>query len=188
MSEGNSDSGAAPSAPAKRHRQRAHNTPTALRVKAHVAEAAKLRMMGLSYRQIGERMGCSGSVAHGYVKRAAEGYELAAAEAIETQRKLELARLDHATTIVMAQVAKLASSNKPNPAAVDQLIRISERRAKLLGLDAVFEVKVQQSMSQEIEAVLSRLRASLNDDEFAKVVSALGGGSEEDKGEEQPDQ
>lgn len=170
-----------------RKKPRTLNTPSALRVKAAVAEAAKLRVLGLSYRQIGERMGCAPSIAHKYVTRAAEGYELQAAEAIETQRRLELARLDHATTIVMSQVAKLAASPKPNPAAIDQLIRISERRSKLLGLDAALEVKVQQEMGREIQSVMSVLRGALDDESFARVVAALGGGGEEGESEDEGD-
>jgi hypothetical protein len=167
----------------KRKRPRTLNTPDALRVKAAVAEAAKLRILGLGYRQIGERMGVTASTAHKYVTRAAEGYELQAAEAIDTQRKLELARLDHAMTVVMSQIAKLATSTKPNPAAIDQLVRVSERRAKLLGLDAALEVKVQQAMGNEIDAVIARLRDGLNDEEFAKALAALGVGSAEGAGE-----
>jgi len=139
-----------------------------------VAEAAKLRIMGLTYAQIAQRMGCSAGAAHKYVKRAAEGYELQAAEAIETQRKLETARLDHAMTVVMSQIARLAQSTKPNPAAIDQLVRISERRAKLLGLDAATEVLVTQRLESELAAVVEALRGALDDAAFTKALAALG--------------
>lgn len=142
-------------------------------------EACKLRMLGLSYRQIGERMGCSGKCAFEAVQRGAAEMEKHGRESLQAQRDLELARLDHATTIVMGQVAKLAASNKPNPAAIDQLVRISERRAKLLGLDSAAEVKVQHLMAEQIDSVIAALRGVLDDEAFGRAVSALGGGSAE---------
>lgn len=63
--------------------------------------------------------------------------------------------------------------------AADRIVKVQERRAKLLGLDAAIEVKVQQEMSREVGALLDVLKGKLSADAFDEVVTALGGGSEE---------
>jgi hypothetical protein len=93
-----------------------------------------LRVTGLSYRRIGERLG----VSHDTVARdlAAALSELQQTNAAEAQalRELELCRLDK-----MSRVAwRLTRKDDPGLQlfALDRLLRISERRCKLLGLDA----------------------------------------------------
>jgi hypothetical protein len=140
-------------------------------------------MMGLGYRQIGERMGLSTGGAYRLVCVGSDALSCEATESIEAQRNLELARLDHATTVVMSHVTKLAAATKPNPAAVDQLVRISERRSKLLGLDSATEVLVTQRLESELAAVVEALRGALDDAAFAKALAALGVSGAEGAGE-----
>ncbi len=114
------------------------------------------RAEGMTYQQIADEMGCSPSTAHYRVRK---GLRLAAFEPAAQVRELELQRLDHLMTIALAAAAEnvplMAGSNRvtdssrvqvrdwrPNLLAVESLIHIQERRAKLLGLDLPVRVEV----------------------------------------------
>jgi hypothetical protein len=93
-------------------------------------EAARLRTLGLSYRQIGEQLGVSHEQARKDVRKALE-------LGIEDLRKyghvlvaLEYQRLE-------LPVLKLAARVQDgDPRAIDIWIKLSESKRKLLGLDA----------------------------------------------------
>jgi transposase-like protein len=92
--------------------------------------ALELRRAGQDFREIARRVGCSKSAAHRYVKAALEGaIEQIATEATELKAE-EISRLD-------GMLAGLwGDARKGDVAAVDRVLRIMERRSKLLGLDA----------------------------------------------------
>lgn len=97
-------------------------------------QALQLRLAGASYDEIASRLG--------YSDRGSAWRSVMAAlkatlqEPADELRKLELERLDRLLLGVWGQAAK------GNQGAVDRALRIMERRAKLLGLDA--PTKVQQ--------------------------------------------
>lgn len=119
-------------------------------------QALELRKAGQSFRAIGAALGVSEAQAHHDVRHAlARLAELELASADEL-RALELARLDTLTeeaVRVLSATHPLVSGGKvlsgftedgtaigltddgPKLAAIDKLIRISESRRKLLGLD-----------------------------------------------------
>ncbi len=92
-------------------------------------QALELRIAGGSYRQIAKTLDVSVSVAHHYVVEALRETREVAIERAEELKIVELARLDSWTL-------KLTSGRTLTPRVVDTLLRISERRARLLGLDA----------------------------------------------------
>lgn len=112
------------------------------------AEAARLRTRSWTYQQIAAELGMSQSAAHAAVKRVLQE---TVQEPAEDLRKLELDRLDdmaqvvtkvlekHHITVSNGKVVYLGDKpledNAPILAAVDRLLKIQERRAKLLGLD-----------------------------------------------------
>ncbi len=114
--------------------------------------ALKLRQQGMPYRQIGERLGCSGATALRYVRDSLD--RLAKANEAETKllRTLELSRLDdlyqrayevlEATHYLIAAGGVIEHDGKelhdsaPVLRAIDRLVKISERRCALLGIDA----------------------------------------------------
>jgi N-methylhydantoinase B/oxoprolinase/acetone carboxylase alpha subunit len=99
------------------------------------AEVVKLRRGGLTWDMIADRTGYkSPSAALAAYQRAAKRI---VQDDIESIRKIEAERLD------MAQSAIWGSVLSGNIPAVATLIRIQERRAKLLGLD--------QPVRQQIE-------------------------------------
>ena len=93
-------------------------------------EAVRLRLAGLSYAQIGDRLGVTRQAAFAYVSSSLADLRAATAEAAEDVREMELARLD-AMLVPMLEAAEAGQQT-----AVDRVLRIQERRAKLLGLDA----------------------------------------------------
>lgn len=90
----------------------------------------RLRVLGATYAQIGERLGISKQAAHEYVTTELALLRAQTAEAAEQVRDLELARLD------AVLVPQLKAAIEGSQGAVDRVLRIQERRAKLLGLDA----------------------------------------------------
>lgn len=93
-------------------------------------QALQLRMAGVSYHAIAERLGVSDTQAFHDVKaELAKIAKQASAEA-EHVRTMELERLDAMTLALWAQ------AKQGNQGAIDRLLRVMERRSKLLGLDA----------------------------------------------------
>lgn len=91
--------------------------------------AVQLREAGLTFQQISEQVGCSVSRAHQYVENELDRLNEKASESAETLRRLEAERLDRATTGIWSHV------KRGDYKAIDRLIKIMERRAKLFGLD-----------------------------------------------------
>ena len=111
-------------------RPRSQNTPTAVRYTERQAQAVALRRAGLTFDEIAVRLGIKKQSAHSLVVRLLTQVRAEIDEGAEALRALELVRLDalHARLWPLAMDADLS--------AVDRILRIAERRAKLLGLDA----------------------------------------------------
>lgn len=91
-------------------------------------QALELRKAGVSYVAIAERLGYRGpSGAHAAVRA---GLKKTLQEPADELRQLEVERLDAALLAIWPQV------KQGNHGAIDRALRIMERRAKLLGLDA----------------------------------------------------
>ena len=130
------------------------------------AEAARLRGRGLSYRAIAAELKIDVHTAHDAVQRALRAIR---AEGAAEARTLELERLDLAQAAVMqALEAKHFTVNQgriiyhgegpltdwaPVLAAVDRLVKISESRRKLLGLDAEQKVSVSGGVRYEVVGI-----------------------------------
>ena len=101
-------------------------------------KALELRKRGLNYTQIGETLGCHRSTACRYVLSELEYLADKCREEAAHVRDLELQRLDD-----LYLIAYRAIIRGNDLAGIDRCLRIMERRAKLLGLDAVAKVDVQ---------------------------------------------
>lgn len=137
------------------------------------AEAARLRVQGRTYQQIADRLGLS----HRDLARRAVDRALTATvqEPAEELRSLELLRLDElwrtawrvlttehvrvSAGRVVEHQGKPLRDNGPALAAIDRLVRISERRCRLLGLDAPLSVTVLTL--DQIDAEIRRLMEEL---------------------------
>ena len=91
-------------------------------------EALTLRSRGYKYQQIADQMGCSKPTAYARVQRALAAIP---AEAVEEYRKLEGDRLD-----TLLNIAMYEAQTRKSMYAIDRVLSIMERRAKLMGLDA----------------------------------------------------
>lgn len=122
---------------------------------ARDGRACTLRRDGATYQEIADRLGFSDrSAARHAVERA-----LAAAvrEPAAELRELELMRLDR--LYLVASELLDGDDRDVRLKAVDRLVRISERRSRLLGLDA--PTKIEGFTIDQIDAEIARLSAEL---------------------------
>jgi hypothetical protein len=93
-------------------------------------EALELRRAGLGYIAIADRLGISKSQSHRLVQHAlAEAKESVLADAVTLQSE-EVSRLDGLLTSIWP------NARQGNLGAIDRVLKIMERRSKMLGLDA----------------------------------------------------
>jgi hypothetical protein len=120
-----------------------HTTSDLLETAQRRAFVLKMRKSGLSYPQIAAMavktfgqealpLGWDERYAYKDVKRELDKLTVEVGEAAEDVRALELQRLDDMLVGLWPQVAK----QSPNLGAVDRVLRIMERRAKIVGIDA----------------------------------------------------
>jgi len=143
----------------------------------HDAHAVELRRQNLSYRQIAVELGYR-SVSNAW-EAVQRGLLDAIREPADQVRHLELERLDALAQVAWRVLADrhyaVAAGGKvalhpetgapliddgPTLAAIDKLLRIQERRAKLLGLDA--PTKHEVVTMDAIEAEIAKLRAEMD--------------------------
>jgi len=106
------------------------NAARAARGLEHQRQALELRRAGLGYEAIGAQLGLGKSQAHRLVKRALEEARAQVTANADELRSEELSRLDGMLQGLWPR------ARKGEVTAVDRVLKIAERRAKLLGLDA----------------------------------------------------
>lgn len=100
----------------------------ALETRLKRERACALRLAGATYAQIAKELGYA---SHTSAMRAVEdGMSTRVSESAEMVRDQELARLDELL------LGLWPTARKGDPAAVDRVLRVMERRAHYLGLDA----------------------------------------------------
>lgn len=138
------------------------------------ALAARLRSRGKSYQEIADEVGFTNrGTAYAAVQKVLKD---TVTEAGEEVKALELERLDKMWqaalqvmegqhwTVSQGKVVSLLGEPLPDGgpvlAAIDRLLRIQERRAKLLGLDTATRVSIDaENLGAEIGALLDRFTA-----------------------------
>lgn len=118
-------------------------------------EALKLRSLGWSYQKVADAIGTTKATAYNRVQRALAAIP---AEAVDEFRRLEMERLDLVLNVAMD---KAMSGDKGALFAVDRVISIMDRRAKLMGLDA--PTKHEVLTLDAVTAEIQRLEAQLGD-------------------------
>lgn len=125
-----------------------------------VKEALDLRRKGLTYDQIAVKLNCSVMWAHGLVK---DGMKEVCASVRETAteiRDIEVRRLDG--------ILEKLWGRRGDPRVSDTILRLMDRRAKLLGLDAANKTEVHveglenltdEQITERIEAIVQSARA-----------------------------
>jgi hypothetical protein len=122
-----------------------------IRNREQVGKALDLRAAGGSYDSIGKALGLSKTRAYQLVQEGLDELNEKVRETAESVRSLELRRLDAMFLALYPQRAQVR--------ATDSLLRIMERRAKLLGLDA--PTKVAQTNPDGSEALPPEIRVVL---------------------------
>ena len=135
----------------------------------HEAEALALRKSGSTYEVIARDLGVSVQSAHRAVKRVLNRLNGEIAESVTDVRRMELERLDAMLGALWPKAAR------GNLTAVDRVLHIMERRAKLLGLDTpptdaetsavgvAVQVNLTDALSSQIQAIPEALRAEFTD-------------------------
>lgn len=103
---------------------------TKIKILERQRQALQLRKNGVSYRLIGDQLSISHVQAQRDIKAALELSRKDVRQEAETYRALELERLDDMLFNINNQV------RSGHLGAIDRALKIMERRAKLLGLDA----------------------------------------------------
>lgn len=130
--------------------------------------AVELRLAGASYRDIGNALGCSTVTAMNDCKEALAEIPMQQADEMRT---VELSRLDR------LQRAVWGKAIKGDLQAVDRAIKIIDRRAKLLGLDAPQQVQITAN-DVDLDATVDKmlrvaemaLQQTAAEDEFDDVA------------------
>lgn len=107
-----------------------YNSKQALTATQKRARAVELRRAGWSYERIGTELSITRQRAHQLVTEALKDLNEKCAEEASSLRRLQAERLDVALNALWAKVVT------GNTDAIYAMLRIEERRAKLLGLDA----------------------------------------------------
>ncbi len=134
--------------------------------------ALDLRISGLSFRAIADKLGVSHVQIYRDIENELERLAELRADKAETLRELELQRLDKIINSLDSWVAS------GNVGAVNAWIKASERRAKLLGLDAPTQHQLDWR-TQAQEAGINTDDVSKEFEELVKVAAGkLAAGSE----------
>jgi hypothetical protein len=105
-------------------------SPRKMRARDREVEALNLRKSGATYDQIGKTLGITTQGAYKAIIRSLQRLNEKNSEGSDELRRLEVERLDRMLAAIWGQVLN------GNQGAIDRALRIGERRAKLLGLDA----------------------------------------------------
>lgn len=112
-------------------------SPNRIQALERARQALSLRREGKRYDEIGEALGITASGAWRLVQRAYRRAQKQNDSEVEFQRKLDLERCDVAISALWPNV--LAGKY----GAIERLMQVLERRAKLLGLDAPVKVDIE---------------------------------------------
>lgn len=135
-------------------------------------QAVELRRSGRSYREIAHANGIGVTTAHRLISGAMAEARSAVAEDVVELRALELSRLDG------LMVALWPKARQGDLGAVDRVLRIMERRARLLGLDAPVKVARTNAAGDEDEGDGTRyivpVPAQMSLDEWVRRFTPAG--------------
>ncbi len=113
-------------------------TPLHVQVEEKRASALRLRSQGATYREIAAELDMSLAYAYQLVQEGLTEVRLSAQESADDARAIEIERLDRQQRLFEKKLASQAEAPKEETGL--HLLRIAERRARLLGLDAPQEI------------------------------------------------
>lgn len=135
-------------------------------------QAVELRKAGLSYRRIGEELGITRQAAHKLVTTALRDLNDKVAEDAAELMRLELERLDD----MQVAATRRLRGDQALP-AIDRILRIMGRRAKMLGLDAPERITLREQEVHRYDfdfaSLAGRAPEDLTDEELKDAMDAL---------------
>ena len=136
----------------------------------HQAQALDLRRAGHSYAQISAKIGISKSSAHQLVQVGLEDARMQISASADQLRSEEIARLDGMLTKLYPR-AKMGDVQ-----AVDRVLKIGERRAKLLGLEAPVRIETtgRDGAAIEVSSSISIDPSKLSTATIRELLNARG--------------
>jgi DNA-binding CsgD family transcriptional regulator len=143
-------------------------------VAARRTQVLALRIEQRPYTQIAAQLGITESTAKNDYARALADLKAEQASQAHAARDLELAKLavaeqaawevlrrPHITVqhgrVVLDAEGEPVPDDAPVLAAVDRILKVSERRARLLGLDAPYRVRVAAEVDEQIQELAAEL-------------------------------
>lgn len=127
-------------------------------------KALELRRMGLGYTEIAQQLGLGKSQAHRLVKAGLEDAREQIAAQADDLRSEELSRLDGMLAGIWP------SARKGNVTAIDRVLKIMERRTKLLGLDA--PVRLAHGGDADAPPIEAKHVHSLTDADLESIIAS----------------
>lgn len=129
--------------------------PTAIQQRAQGERALELALAGATYQKIAEQLGYSSrAAAYRSVKRALDR-NAPDPRAVDELRAKEAARLDR------LQQAHWVSALNGSTEATHMVLKIMDRRARLLGLYAPIKVDTRHTVGSELDQEIEQLMAEL---------------------------
>lgn len=125
------------------------------KVQDRIKEAFKLRQAGYTQQEIADQLGIHQTVVSDYLKDSYEKLREEQAEESKHYARLDMSRLDNLLKALQAGVERGESR------AISTAIKVLERRAKLLGLDAPTKQQVEINTAKSAEDIERELKAAL---------------------------
>jgi hypothetical protein len=151
----------------KRRKRSPKQQATELQIEKRRENAAKLKLAGWNMRDIAAHLKCSVGTVHSDIAAVFERTRDTADGALTRAKAISLARLDVATKGIWPSV------ESGDLDAVDRLVKLEGRRAKLEGLDAPSKTHIDLSLEQEIARVVDVVEQELGSDAAARVLARL---------------
>ena len=129
-------------------------------------KAFELRKAGVSYRGIGRALGISEAQAHRDVHFTLDALAKEEFESAVQVRELELERLDEMLRALWVAI------RRGDPQSISTGLRVSERRARLLGLDAPSRQQLSGPNDGPIHIASTDL-TNLSDDELTQLAALI---------------
>lgn len=128
-------------------------TPQAIERAERRARAVQLRADGHTIRQVAQELGISPTTAHEDIQRALAEVP---AESVDQLRAIWGQRLESAVSLVMDQIV-----NEKDVDAVPQLVALTNRAARLWGLDSPTQVSMVGATDIDLDQALRDYRDAL---------------------------
>jgi hypothetical protein len=138
----------------------------------------QLRLEGLSFRDIGDRMGISYTQAWNDVSHVLSEMVETTRDQGDELRELEHTRLNQIWEKLYAAFLQVEQPGDLNKIS-QQLHRNSELRSRLYGLEAAKKIEIETKVTHHIEEFVVYLRSQVSPECFSEVLQAIDRASEQ---------